>query len=322
MTQNAVLANCVCMYHGYRHLVKFVSGPPPQSMKLSSSNVHVYVFLISLAAAIMLLQAQWLITGELVAAAATLLLIAVISEAGSIPIGIGTARSSISFIPFLAAIVLVGPAWAMAIGGITNLVSISLFHRKPFVKVVFNTAKEIVAIGAGALIYVWLGGDPSLSDFRPSLLAFMVAVLIFFPISRGTTAIAIALSTRTRLREAWDRLGAGHQVFDLGASTLGLLLAFLYVELDLVGPLLVVVPLMLEVLGRPLSAGLEAIRYGSEPIQQQGRLFRNHRLPMTPGPSRRRDRDLPFDRQQLVGDPRRIRRRTRLRQRRLRNFGG
>ena len=214
-------------------------------MKRKLPSVNLYVLLVCTMAAFMLLQADWITTGRLVSGAATLLLISVISEAGAIPIGLGTVRSSISFIPYLAAIILVGPAWSMAVGGITVFVSTALFYRKPFVKVVFNGAKEIVAVGAAAHVYLWLGGAASLEHFRPSIPAFMLAVLIFFPIDRGSTAIAIALSTRTKLREAWGRLGAGHQIFDLGASTLALLLAFLYIELDLWGPLLVVAPLLL-----------------------------------------------------------------------------
>ena len=196
-------------------------------------------------AAFLLLQAEWLVSGELLSAAATVLLIAVVSEAGSVRLGLGTTTSSIAFIPFFAAIVLVGPAWAMAVGGLTLFISSFLFKRKPLVKVAFNTAKEVVAVGASGSIYVLLGGVPSLGEFAPAIPAFAAAALIYFPLDQGLTAIAIALSTKTRVREAWGRLAAGHQLLDLGASAVALLLVFLYVQLPLWGPLLVVMPLLL-----------------------------------------------------------------------------
>ena len=196
-------------------------------------------------AAFLLLQAEWLVPGELLSAAATVLLIAVVSEAGSVRLSVGTSTSSIAFIPYLAAIVLVGPALAMAVGGLTLLISSSLFKRKPLVKVAFNTAKEVVAVGASGGVYVLLGGVPSLGEFTPAIPAFAAAALIYFPLDKGLPAIAIALSTKTRLREAWGRLAAGHQLLDLGASAVALLLVFLYVQLPLWGPLLVVMPLLL-----------------------------------------------------------------------------
>jgi putative nucleotidyltransferase with HDIG domain len=214
-------------------------------MNIRPPSIGLYVSAMGALAALMLLQADWVITGELLSGAATVLLIAVVSEAGSVRLKISTATSSIAFIPYLAAIVLVGPALAMVVSGLTMSVSGFLFKRKPFVKVAFNTSKEIIAVGASGHLYVLLGGIPSLHVFAPSIPAFVAAALVFFPLDQGPTAVAIALSTRTRLREAWGRLSAGHQLFDLGASSVSLLLAFLYIQLDLWGPLLVVVPLLL-----------------------------------------------------------------------------
>ena len=178
-------------------------------------------------------------------AVASLTFIALLSEAGSYRLRVGTVTSSIVFIPYLSAVLLVGPAWAMAIAGATDFLAETLLRRKPLLKVFHNTAKEIIAVGSSAYLYLWLGGQSSLTDFSPTILAFIGAAILYFPVNQGTTALAIALSTRTRLREAWGRLVSGHQVYDLAASSIALLLAFLYVQLDLLGPILVVLPLLL-----------------------------------------------------------------------------
>jgi len=192
----------------------------------------------------MLVQADWSLSSEIIAAVATLLLIAIISEAGSHRVGVGTVTSSVAFIPFLASIVLLGPEWAMAIGGMTLLISSSLFRRKSPVKVVFNGAKEVIAIGAAAHVYVFLGGVPSQIQFTPAIFSFLLAIVTYFALDQIIVAEAIALSTQTRVREAWGRM-ALHQVIDLGTSSLALLLTFLYVQLNLWGALLVIIPVLL-----------------------------------------------------------------------------
>ncbi len=213
-------------------------------MKRRLPSIVVYVVAVCFVAIVMLVQAHWVASTDVVGAAATLLLIAVLSEAGSHQLSIGTATSSVAFIPFLAAILLLGPAWAMAMGGITFFISASLFCRKPALKVAYNSAKEVIAVGMSGHVYVMLGGTPSLAEFRPAIFAFAAAVVVYFPLNHVTTAVAIALSTKTRVREAWGRMTL-HQVYDLAATSLALLLALLYIQLDLWGALMVVIPVVL-----------------------------------------------------------------------------
>ncbi len=224
-------------------MVKFALGPF-LFVKLTRPSINVYVSAVCGVAIAMLVQADWSLSSEIIAAVATLLLIAIISEAGSHRVGVGTVTSSVAFIPFLASIVLLGPEWAMAIGGMTLLISSSLFRRKSPVKVVFNGAKEVIAIGAAAHVYVFLGGVPSQIQFTPAIFSFLLAIVTYFALDQIIVAEAIALSTQTKVREAWGRM-ALHQVIDLGTSSLALLLTFLYVQLNLWGALLVIIPVLL-----------------------------------------------------------------------------
>jgi hypothetical protein len=203
---------------------------------------------ISAAAALLLGTADWTMPDGflvVVSASATLVMLALLSEAGSFRLKrLSTSTTSIAFIPYLASILLVGQGWSMVVAGLPMLLAEAL-RNKPFVKTVHNTAKEMVAIGLAAQTYHWLGGVPSLTEFQPAFTAFIGAVLVYFPLQQGATAVAVALSTQTRLREAWGRLAGGNQLYDLSASFIAVLLAFLYVRLDLWGALLVAVPLLL-----------------------------------------------------------------------------
>ncbi len=213
-------------------------------MQVKRPGIGLYVFGVCAVATGMLLGADWGLSRDIVGASATLLLIAVLSEAGSHRLGVGTVTSSIAFIPLLAAIILLSPGWAMAVAGITFFISASLFRRKPPLKVAFNGSKDIIAVGISAYVYGLLGGNPSLTGFSPGIVAFGAAVVAYFALNQVTVALAIALSTGTRIREAWGRM-ALHLVYDISASSLAVLLAFLYVQLDLWGALLVIVPLLL-----------------------------------------------------------------------------
>ena len=73
--------------------------------------------------------------------------VAVAAEMSSVSVHLGTATMSVAFIPFLAAIFLFGPFWAMVVAGTTFLVIDMLVRKKPLIKVVFNASKEMLSLG-------------------------------------------------------------------------------------------------------------------------------------------------------------------------------
>jgi hypothetical protein len=214
-------------------------------MKIKPPRVELFVLLVCAAAAYLVANATWERSESILSATATLVLLALLTEAGSFKLGVGTSRTSVAFIPYLAAILLVGPAWAMLVAGFTLLISETLFRRKPAVKIAFNTAKEIIAVGLSGYVYVALGGVPSITVFEPKLLAFIVAVAVFFPLDQGAIALAVAISTKSRIRQVWGRLVGDHHPYDFVSSSLALLVVFLYVRLEFVGLIIVAVPLIL-----------------------------------------------------------------------------
>lgn len=133
----------------------------------------------------------------------------------------------------------------MFIAGFTELAAETVIRRKPLIKVLHNTSKEIVGVGAAGLIFVQLGGVPSLDTFSLAIPAFGAAVTAYMLVNIGSPSIAIALTSGTRVRDSWRRLVGGSLVFDFFASPLALLLAFLYTQAQLVGVIVVIIPLFL-----------------------------------------------------------------------------
>jgi len=211
------------------------------------SAINIYVSAISVAAVASLAAASWVVPPhetQFWNCLAAFAVLAALSEAAFLRLPIGTSTSSVSFIPYLAAIVLLGPTWAMVVSGVAIFVGESIARRKPLIKVLHNTSKEILAVGLGAFLYVRLGGVPSVLEFDLVPLAFAAAVVAYMLVNVGAPAIAISLSSGTRLADSWSKL-AGSLLFDLLSSPLALLLAFLYVRAQLWGVIIVTVPLFL-----------------------------------------------------------------------------
>ena len=135
----------------------------------------------------------------------------------------------------------------MLIAGGTELFSETVVRRKPLIKIVHNTTKEIVAVGAAGLFFLAAGGVSSIAEFHapiPEFLgAFVGAAVLYFLVSNGATATAVALSTKSSLSETWGQMVGRGLAQDVLSSSLAPLLAFVWIELQLLGLLLIAVPL-------------------------------------------------------------------------------
>ncbi len=170
---------------------------------------------------------------------------AILCDAWFLRISFANIYSSIVFVPLFASVVLLTHPFPIIIGGGSALIAEALVRRKPAIRVWFNTAQLMVAIGLGSLVYRALGGTSSLSAFSFSLFPFVGLVLTFFIVNQGSVALAVAFSSGVSVRESWDRIGGGARLYDVLASSLAILLAFLYVKLQLVGLAILLLPLFL-----------------------------------------------------------------------------
>jgi putative nucleotidyltransferase with HDIG domain len=212
------------------------------------TKLNLYVGALALLAIALLIHSDWSLPQDPAAflnSVAAFAVLGFLSEVAFLRLPFANSTSSVAFIPYLASIVLLGPSWAMAIAGSTFFVSDAAVRRKPFIKILHNTSKEIVAVGTASLVYGLLGGHASFGEFHLAAVPFASAVATYFFINIGAPATAIALSSGVRLSESWRKLVGGSLLFDFMASPLALLLAFLYTEAQLWGIIVVIVPLFL-----------------------------------------------------------------------------
>lgn len=204
---------------------------------------------MSVAAALVLSLRPWSVPGDPASkfwnGLAAFAILAIISDSFFFRTPFGGANTSVGFIPFIASVAVFGHPWPMLIAGATALVVDTFVRHKPFVRVWFNTAQYMLAVGLSGLAYRALGGSVSLDAFSFTLIPFIALVLTFFLVNHGSVALAVSFSSGVPVREAWDRLGRGALVTDLFSSTLAVLLVFLYVKLQLLGLAVLVFPLFL-----------------------------------------------------------------------------
>lgn len=150
------------------------------------------------------------------------------------------------FIPFLASVAILPHPWPMLASGVTALTVDAFVRRKPPIRVWFNTAQYMLAVGVGSIVYRNLGGTVSLDEFSFSLIPFVALVLTFFIVNHGSVSLAVSFSSRgVSIREAWGRISGSALATDLLSSTLAILLGFLYVKLQFLGLAVIIFPLFL-----------------------------------------------------------------------------
>ena len=173
-----------------------------------------------------------------------LLAIGFAAEGGSVSLNIATSTLSIAFIPFVAAVFLFPPLGAMLLGGVAIFSVEHFFRKKPWIKVAFNTSKEILAIGLAASVFQILGGLPSVQGFalnRP--IPYLAAGIVYAATNSTTVCLAASLAEGLDFRDVWGRMYGGALVYDIFATPLPALLAYLYARYELLGVVALTVPL-------------------------------------------------------------------------------
>jgi putative nucleotidyltransferase with HDIG domain len=178
-------------------------------------------------------------------AVAAFLVLGFLSEASYLRLSVGRAQtqSSVAFIPFIASTFLFDSGWAAAIAACAELTVELVVRRKAPIRAVFNSCQMGLSVIAAAWAYQALGGTFSLLEFKVFPLPVAGAVLSFFFVNTLAVSLAVAFAHGERIPAAWARIAGASLIYDLFSSLLAPLLAFLYVQFQIPGILLLIIPL-------------------------------------------------------------------------------
>jgi putative nucleotidyltransferase with HDIG domain len=170
------------------------------------------------------------------------------------------AKGSTSFITQIASLLLFGGWWGSVVTAISTLFG-ELARANPPIKLIFNLSQRILALALGALAYQALGGALPATFLTPivslasqavqrDLGLFFVISSVFFTVSWVAVNTAIVLSSERAFREVWNLNTRGVLIYDIVASVVAILVAWLYVRFELwigfgsLGLLGVIVPII------------------------------------------------------------------------------
>lgn len=222
-------------------------------------QLRLYVGLVWIFAISCIAATDWLAIAQLPSASliglATLVGIGLMSESVAIGLSVGGSegRSSITFLPLLAAVQLFGPPAGTLLVAITLSFAEFAVRRKGLFRSTFNVAQAIVATTVAGWAFGLLGGTPlrgpgwvDTGSVATQLWPFITFGLLFLAINHAAVALAIAFSQGLAFRRVWELVlrNSGGSVNDILISPIALAVAFLYVQFGVGGILVVLLPML------------------------------------------------------------------------------
>lgn len=220
-------------------------------------SVHTYVGLMIVTALVCLTLLDWTtIQGADWVGLTSLILLGIFSESAAINVTVARSvgHSSITFIPFLATVLLFGPAAGVLLAAAIMVVGEFVLHDKPRVKAIFNVSQWIVVSAASGAIFSAIAGvmdvdlDANLITVLPdTLLPFGALVLALFSLNYLFVAGAIALDKQLGLSRVIQMLASSagaNLLFGVLVSPIAIIVAILYEELNVMGLFISLLPLI------------------------------------------------------------------------------
>lgn len=228
-------------------------------------TLRLYVTVVAIAAVVVtaVLTAAHLVGGRptpspwLVAGLTAVTLAAGAAKVGLPVRGVGGVREYTSLLEIASVLlmVLLAPAWAVAVGTIASAMYEATVHRNGAAKIVFNTASEALAIAAGAVVFDLLVHRP-LSGSAGTITAALLAGAVYVAVANTTFLGLVAVLTgavRAAVRSAELRSSL---LVSAGLATTGVLAAVLAIEAPWGLPLLAVPAVLSHVQARTRQDGL------------------------------------------------------------------
>lgn len=216
-------------------------------------RAQLFVTAVSLLAIVSAAVVYWMrpVTTDVeLMAVATLALLAAVAETMGYVLP-RAAKGSIAFIPYIGAVMVV-PGWPTVVAaGLVKLV-VEGFSSRDRIKKVFNVAQLVAALSAAVVVFLLLGGkgmtpggvSTLLATTHSTGVAAFAAFLTTFAVNAVLVQSVIAISTGIRISQAVRENIGTTIVFDLLASPIVFVFAWVYAEHGPIAALAVWAPIL------------------------------------------------------------------------------
>lgn len=227
---------------------------------MTSRAVATFIAAVCVAALAALWLTEWqalraLDTGGVIALGA-LIGMGLLSESLAIRLKMGrdAGNTSITFIPLLASVQLFGPAAGIILMPVTGAFGEFVVRKKAPIRGIFNVAQWTVATFVGGWVFDAFGGlalesHPATLEgvaLSGQIVPFMAFGLVFLAVNHVAVSAVIALSQGLRFRAVLSQMlgHSGASRNDLLISPIAIAVAFLYLQVGVIGILVVLLPLL------------------------------------------------------------------------------
>lgn len=148
---------------------------------------------------------------------------------------------STSFVIHIAAGIIFGGFWGgmiTAVGTIVWLMSLQV----GLMRLAFNVSQRVLSIGLGSLVYTYSGGISPPTSLRESLFPFFLLSTTYFLVNSASVSAWLSIKSDRPFREIWSVNSRGVIGYDIAASSIALILAWVYRDWGLVGLFIAVLP--------------------------------------------------------------------------------
>lgn len=207
------------------------------------NRIYLYVGAVTLTAAA-LLAYGWASTSTFPGfwPISVLLVVAILLQIQPIISRGGDAEGSLSFIVHQAAGILFGPLWGGVVAAVSTAISQGATPRENL-KRVFNVSQRTLSLVASVLLYQILGGSIPPTYLLPGatlvpsqvvqqVLAFFASAVLYFVLNSMLVSGAVAISKGKSLRKVWVTSSLWVLGYDIGASSLALLVSWIFLKFD------------------------------------------------------------------------------------------
>lgn len=171
--------------------------------------------------------------------------------------GVGGVREYTSLLEIAAVllIVLLAPAWAVAVAVATSALYEAAVHRNGTSKVVFNTASEAIAVGLGAVVFDLLAGQ-TLAGSAGTIAAGLLAGAVYVAAANASFLGLVGVLTGAVSEAVRSAELRSSVLVSAGLATTGVLATVLAIEAPWALPLLAVPAILNHIQARSRQDGL------------------------------------------------------------------